>query len=608
MDRRRGPVSADDRRLRLQETMFPFGVGAIVDILGESFIAEDITHWELRHSEPLSCKPLQEALGVSTFRQAPLAKDLQNSKFRALPYKRFPRWRFCESCGALSATVVRRLGRPRNICPRCSGGMVPMRFVAVCAEGGHLQDIPWRLWMHRKAESPAQKECRSDEHMYVRTVPGAGQGLSTVRVGCRACGVERHLGELANEKALEAEGLKCWGTQPWEYTDATREPACDQPLIPVQRGSTSLYMASTTSALDIPETTSIAEDRRSVVLGHFLFHTAKSQDGPARDALVGIIAEEAGVGVDFVTALIEEESGGELAVARAQLLSGEWAAFEKALMGQLPNGSVDFDVVPSNYPVQGSEDPLAPLIDAVGLVRRLREVVALTGFRRYKQQGETRVDLGHRTVLDWYPAIEKYGEGIFIKFDEKSLCAWEHHPGVLDRVGIIEHRAQSRVDPSLLRQGITPRLILIHTFSHLLMRRLEFQSGYSASSLSERIYALPTGGVPQAGLLIHATAGDRLGTLGGLVRLGEADFLGEILVGAVQDADFCSSDPVCAESQGQGMHSLNFAACHACSLVSETSCEHRNVFLDRVLMVGNDRVPGFFQEVLLRARRQLSSD
>jgi hypothetical protein len=541
-------MSQQQRRLRLQETIFPFGVGAIVDILGESFVAEDITHWELRHSDPLYCRPLQEALSVSMFRQAPLARDFQDSKFRALPYKRFPRWRFCEACGGLSPNVVRKLGRAQNVCSKCSGGMVPMRFVAVCTEGGHLQDIPWRLWVHRRAESAERKECRSDAHLYVRTMSGAGQGLSTVRVGCRACGAERHLGELASDKALQAEGLRCWGTQPWEYSDATADSTCEHPLVPIQRGSTSLYMASVTSALDIPEATSIEEDRRSAVLTHLLFRTAKGQDGPAREALVGIIADEVGVPTAFVLALIEEESGGEWAVARAQLLSGEWAAFEKALLGQVQSTSADFDVVPSDYPAVDAVDPLSQLVEAVGLVRRLREVVALTGFRRYKQLGETRVDLGHRKVLDWYPAIEKYGEGIFLKFDEASLKSWEEHSEVQRRVEVLERRGSDHVDPSLLRQGITPRMVMLHTLSHLLMRRLEFQSGYSASSLSERVYALPTGGVPQAGFLIHATAGDRLGTLGGLVRLGEGDFLGDLLMGAIEDADFCSSDPVLSDS------------------------------------------------------------
>jgi hypothetical protein len=50
----------------------------------------------------------------------------------------------------------------------------------------------------------------------------------------------------------------------------------------------------------------------------------------------------------------------------------------------------------------------------------------------------------------------------------------------------------------------------------------------------------------------------------------------------------CSNDPVCADhdpSVAGDERSLHGAACHACLLVPETSCEARNVYLDRALLV-----------------------
>ncbi len=55
----------------------------------------------------------------------------------------------------------------------------------------------------------------------------------------------------------------------------------------------------------------------------------------------------------------------------------------------------------------------------------------------------------------------------------------------------------------------------------------------------------------------------------------------------------CSNDPVCADhdpSVAGDERSLIGAACHACALVPETSCESRNNFLDRTLLV--DTVAG----------------
>jgi hypothetical protein len=49
----------------------------------------------------------------------------------------------------------------------------------------------------------------------------------------------------------------------------------------------------------------------------------------------------------------------------------------------------------------------------------------------------------------------------------------------------------------------------------------------------------------------------------------------------------CSNDPVCAlhiPSERDSQHLLG-SACHGCLLVSETSCEQHNQFLDRTLVV-----------------------
>ena len=79
--------------------------------------------------------------------------------------------------------------------------------------------------------------------------------------------------------------------------------------------------------------------------------------------------------------------------------------------------------------------------------------------------------------------------------------------------------------------------------------------------------------------------------MGGLVRQGEPDRLPETLMRALRRAQWCSSDPVCIESKGQGTDNSNLAACHACTLVSETSCEEGNRMLDRAMVVGTPQDP-----------------
>ena len=125
----------------------------------------------------------------------------------------------------------------------------------------------------------------------------------------------------------------------------------------------------------------------------------------------------------------------------------------------------------------------------------------------------------------------------------------------------------------------------MHTLSHLLIRTIALECGYSSASLSERIYSAPG----RAGILIYTAVPDAEGTLGGLVSLAEQEPLTRIMRRALRDARRCSSDPLCAERLPKyPADFLHGAACHACLFVSETTCERGNRFLDRRFVVPID--------------------
>lgn len=147
---------------------------------------------------------------------------------------------------------------------------------------------------------------------------------------------------------------------------------------------------------------------------------------------------------------------------------------------------------------------------------------------------------------------------------------------------------------------LSPRFVLLHTLAHLLIRQLSFDSGYTTSSLRERVYGRPEFG--QCGVLLYTAAGDAEGTLGGLARQGEAPQFAETLIRMLEAAAWCSADPLCAEHTGQGFGNLNRAACHACTLLPGTSCQTGNTLLDRALVVGSAGVPGYFTDVLDASR------
>ena len=58
-----------------------------------------------------------------------------------------------------------------------------------------------------------------------------------------------------------------------------------------------------------------------------------------------------------------------------------------------------------------------------------------------------------------------------------------------------------------------------------------------------------------------------------------------------------SSDPICTESEGQGLGGFSFAACHACTMIPDLACEQvpKNIFLDRTTIIGSEKnLKGYF--------------
>lgn len=586
------------------DVVYPYGVGGIADIAGESFVAMD-TGWWPSESRKLECRRLEDALGAG-LKSPPSVPDRPHRDTPALMFMRFPEWRFCQNCRRVSKLLKRDGGVLKNQCLNCAGPMVPMRFIAVCSDHSHAQDVPWWWWTHSGSDKEEHRRCQDRALLEFVTSDDAGEGLAGLRTICRACGASRPLNELTANSALGRVGLRCGGRQPWQHEDQRQE--CDSELQVVQRGSSSVHIADTVSALDIPDAPSPSSVAAGRVREHSGFKNLEAApDAPGAELRAQMIADDSGVGVDLVLSLARSGIA-PLADLRAGLRDGEWAAFLTSLDGRDETKASDFVVRESPADLSQGEhwDLLRSAVARVGGVQRIREVRALTGFRRYSLQADlVRVDLGRSGgVPQWYPAVEQFGEGIFIQFEEQSLREWEQHLAVADRIAPLEDRRERATIADRLQRPHA-RFVLLHTLAHLLIRRLAFESGYTAASLRERIYADPDGADPQAGILIYTASGDSEGTLGGLVRQARGERIAELLLKAIEDGDRCSNDPLCMESTGQGMNALNLAACHGCCLVSETSCENLNVLLDRGMVVGAGSAPGYFAPILQSARQAI---
>jgi hypothetical protein len=610
-------MTKEGRSVRLSQTLAPFGVGAIYDLQGESLIACDTFSWRGKGAG-VSCKRLAESLGVAGFRSAPSHVSIFGSASTGsgVPYFRFPQWLFCQVCRQMVKwTTKMEVEAEPPKCGSCAKRpqLVPMRFVMAC-EAGHLGDVSWEFWVHFGATEPSQKQCRSKNLKFVAK-GGDSAGLDTLLIECRTCGAKRTLSGITSKETVKTMALKCPGKQPWQYLapDVTR---CTKAPVILQRGASNLYFSTIRSAIDIPPESAYDPfaDLTLEVLNHDLFAVLRSAPtGPMATFAVQTIAESLSC-TEAQVLLIADQEARAIAGARAapaateDLETDEWRAFitpqseDEDERGSFITRHTTLLEKSGELDDSKVYQALAALIDRVVVATKLREVRALTGFTRYDVAGViVPPDLGKG--IDWLPAIEVFGEGVFFSLHEETVAAWEARPDVIHAVDAIEARRRTHFIGSRLKPAV-PRFVLLHTLSHMLIRQLSFQCGYSSASLRERIYAAPSSsGEPQAGILIYTAAGDVEGTLGGLVRQGEPPHLAATILAALERGAWCSSDPICRENPGQGFGALNLAACHACALVSETSCENANVMLDRRLVVGlNGIVPGLFEDVVSAAR------
>lgn len=184
------------------------------------------------------------------------------------------------------------------------------------------------------------------------------------------------------------------------------------------------------------------------------------------------------------------------------------------------------------------------------------------------------------------PANQTYGEGLFFSFNEKKIKEW-----LLAYGNDLKVRYESDTNHEQFYEGLYQKMecgnyakfYLLHTFSHILLKELEFSCGYPTASLKERLYFSER----MCGVLIY-TADGAEGSMGGLVWQGQPKLIEKIINSALNRACNCSSDPICWENEEKP----NYAACFSCAMVSETSCEERNLGIDRRILV--DEKFGFF--------------
>ena len=551
-----------------------------------------------------------------------------NSELGRLPddalYKSiaFPEWRLClhqtlhksALVGAIKGKIPDRLAGRIDIlhkgdrCPVCtniSGGKNATSFVSVCGDG-HLDDVDWSYIVHKGS-------CKrgGTYYLWIRT----GGTLRDIELVCPQCDEGR-----VNFGRCFYAGWKCSGRNPErEQPCRPYRPSCKKTARIMQRQAASIRVPEVRTYLSIhPTYTSLDKLARAtdlvkgVAAAILNFDGGLAQDSnfnrfvsALRTARVphGTVAEFERAKKDEVARVIKDMMAPP-PKSHCDMLDREYEVLVRASKDGAPTSPPD-DGSPPLFEVRRQD--VRRLSGGHGRrfivvpIQTLETVAVQAGFRRIVPSGGrdagggtaqpdqpklVKVDFMDTANRRWYPGISFLGEGLFITLEgggsvdlsgpaeaawRKSHEAGDSYPAHLFR------------DPDSPGDELDPRFVWWHTLAHLLIRSISEQAGYSAAAIRERVY-FATGGGGAGGILLYATQPGTEGTMGGLVGL--APRLGQFMRGAGEQALTCSAAPLCRQG-GFVPGRLSGSCCYGCLMSPETSCEHRNMWLDRTIVGEN---------------------
>lgn len=563
--------------VRRGQLVTTYGVGALVALEEESFIVAGIDRWQV--SDPNIHEPrLERLLDVHGFVLPPATEN-----GRDIPVFRFPLWCSCPVCSRLNEHRFFTTF-DNNRCNTCNANLAPSRFV-VCCKKGHIDDFPYFAWVHAGTGSADKSH-----QLTIRAV-GASASLRDIQISC-SCGLSKSMEGAFGKNVLREIGYRCSGNRPW--LGDSREPLCTETPRTFQRGASNVWFPTVHSSISIPPWSEGAFR----LLNRYWSALQHAPDDALVPILTGMgIVKGTPYSVDDLVLAVQQRRNGESGEDRTTDI--RWQEYEALSKGKAES---DLDQEFVCIPSQGGNDLAALWFDQIMLVKRLREVRALQSFTRVTPHlvGETpdrRAQICN-TSPGWLPAIEVRGEGVFLVLNIERLRIWESDPEILRRAKKVNdnYLRRSQGVGNMPGRAITPRLLLIHTLAHVLINQWSLDCGYPAASLRERLYVSDR----MAGLLIYTATSDSAGSLGGVVAQAGPSRLDEALREAIGRATWCSADPLCIESDATGVDALNLAACHACVLLPEVSCEEMNLFLDRGMLIGDPEKPnvGYFADLI----------
>ena len=568
-------VAGDVRQTQLITT---YGVGSIVDFIKDTVIIAGTDDWDTGKNEEtvevrkLYSENLQSITGAKYFLSPKVESNSGWIKSNDISSFTFPEILYCPKCkrfvGVREAANVNPKF-PNNCClndnktgAKCSGVLVASRFVVAC-ENGHIEDFPYSWWIHGNEGCIGNKPPRISMFNV-----GDRSDIESLWIKCEKCGKSKSMANAFGENVFAGnDGYPCSGNHPhFKNKHSDNQPECTEKLKTRLRSSSGIYYPVTMSALQIPPWS-----RNAVKFIERKYDELIEMSDVKRYLSRNI---PHGVTLDLLLSayeLVKQRKGTSAPRTEQEIYQDEYKILTQG------NTDIGGDDAGGDYSAFSAEIPdgFEKFIKQITVVDKLTVIEALKGFTRLKPwNGEDNklAPLSSRRK-DWLPAVELSGEGIFIQFSDEIIANWKST--IKDRYKKMGLQLSESYLKKFREDRFSSEYVMLHTFTHLFIRQLANECGYSAASIKEKIYCtFNTNGNDEfamRGILVYLASSDCDGSLGGLISIAEnPERLRTIIENMLRKAQWCSADPLCITSTEQGFNSLNYSACHDCLLLPET--------------------------------------
>ena len=567
--------------IRPSQIISSFGPGSIYDNQIDSFIIMGLDHWKPEKFKVERDEILLQEIKKDKFSNLESLYSLSSFKNTedkgTIPIRSFPTWGFCPKCDKLvsgrdnsngngtpcnSDECLDRKDKDKTPLPLT----YPVRFVTAC-KNGHLGEFPWYEWVH-KTSSLRDNCSKNQAKLYLIDNPKS-MSLDSQEIICKNCDAPKQ----SMKFALSKEGLKnhlgfrCNGNRPWLNSNGKCGTDDDPTYMQgIFKGASNIYFPIKRSTITIPPfsdelSIKIIEDKENIhkmknasyfeeyLIDHFELKPKYPNSNYTADDVKRKILQMKKIVEDLKSVTIRE-------LEFEQLNSGENFNDEEFVTEK----------------VEDMPEKFKKYFDKIVLVKKTRVLSALIGFTRldYDLDPSQKISSISKEAPRWLPVLENRGEGIFFSFNNQELNEWQRGTDVKTRFkNIMTVQDNSKIDSD--DSCHTPKYVFLHTLSHILIKSLAATSGYSTASFSERIYC----DEKMAGIFIYTASSSSDGALGGLVELGRKNEnkLWQLIDGTKKASNICSCDPLCSIQPLEKIQGFNGAACHACTILPETSCE-----------------------------------